>query len=47
MYINGQWLQTANRFAVFNPANGKEVGQVPDGDADDARRAIDAAVAAS
>ena len=46
MYINGQWLQTANRFAVFNPANGKEVGQVPDGDADDARRAIDAAVAA-
>ena len=46
MYINGQWQQSTRSFAVFNPATGSELGQVPDGDAADARRAIDAAVAA-
>ena len=46
MYINGQWPQSKRSFAVFNPANGSELGQVPDGDAADARRAINAAVAA-
>ena len=46
MFINGEWQTDAPTFPVFNPATGEEIGQVPDVDADDARRAIDAAHAA-
>ncbi|MBM26984.1 MAG: succinate-semialdehyde dehydrogenase (NADP(+)) [Halieaceae bacterium] len=46
MFINGEWQTDAPTFPVFNPATGEEIGQVPDADADDARRAIDAAHAA-
>lgn len=45
MYINGKWENAKNDsvFAVYNPANGEKVGEVPDGDREDAIRAIDAA----
>lgn len=45
MYINGKW-QSAKRgviFDVFNPANGAKIGQMPDGDSEDADLAIKAA----
>jgi succinate-semialdehyde dehydrogenase/glutarate-semialdehyde dehydrogenase len=45
MYINGKW-QSAKRgvtFDAFNPANGVKIGQMPDGDSEDAVRAIQAA----
>lgn len=43
MYINGNWLTPTNTFAVFNPANGEQIGSVADGDRDTARAAIAAA----
>ncbi|MEM7361218.1 MAG: NAD-dependent succinate-semialdehyde dehydrogenase [Pseudomonadota bacterium] len=43
MYIDGEWQQSDQKFAVFNPATGEEIGQAVDGNAEDARRAIDAA----
>jgi succinate-semialdehyde dehydrogenase/glutarate-semialdehyde dehydrogenase len=43
VYINGNWLTTTNTFAVFNPANGEQIGTVADGDRDAARAAIAAA----
>ncbi len=45
MYINGKWVSAKNgtTFAVFNPYNGEQVGDVADGDHDDATRAIEAA----
>lgn len=46
MFINGEWIQSDNTFAVYNPANGEEIGQVTDGSRDDAKRAIEAAQAA-
>ena len=46
MFINGEWIKSDNTFAVFNPANGEEIGQVTDGNREDAKRAIDAAQAA-
>ena len=48
MYINGQWCEanSQTRFPVFNPATGEELATVPDGGADDATAAIDAAAAA-
>ncbi|MBT8115002.1 MAG: NAD-dependent succinate-semialdehyde dehydrogenase [Arenicella sp.] len=46
MYINGEWLSTANSFAVFNPASGAQIGEVADGDRQHAAVAIDAASAA-
>ena len=46
MFINGDWIQSDSTFAVYNPANGEEIGQVTDGSRDDAKRAIDAAQAA-
>ncbi|WP_370298889.1 NAD-dependent succinate-semialdehyde dehydrogenase [Pontibacterium sp.] len=46
MFINGEWIQSDNTFAVYNPANGEEIGQVTDGTRDDAKRAIEAAQAA-
>ena len=46
MLINGEWLTDTSTFPVFNPATGEEIGQVADGSAQDAERAIEAASAA-
>ncbi len=48
MFINGEWVEAASgeRFAVTDPATGKGIGDVPDGGAVDAERAIAAAEAA-
>ena len=46
MYINGQWLETEQTFAVFNPANGGLIAEVADGGREHAKAAIGAAVAA-
>lgn len=43
MYINGEWITSGEKFAVFNPANGEQIGEVIDANAEDAARAIDAA----
>ena len=43
MYINGNWENKKNTFDVYNPANGDKIGEVPNGDGLDARRAIAAA----
>ena len=41
--IGGEWIKSDKSFAVLDPATGDEVAQVPDLDAADARRAVDAA----
>lgn len=48
MYIDGQWVEAigGQRFAVYNPADGEKIGEVPDGGREDARRAIAAATSA-
>lgn len=46
MYINGEWIQSERKFPVLNPANGQQVGEVADGQRDDAAAAIDAAAQA-
>lgn len=48
MFINGSWVEarSGRTFAVTNPATGEEIGQVPDGGADDAMDAVAAADAA-
>ncbi len=45
MYIDGQWIEadSSKTFAVTNPANGEKIGEVPDGDREDAKKAIEAA----
>lgn len=43
MYINGEWIKSAQTFQVINPATGEEIGQVADGGQAEAERAIDAA----
>jgi len=45
MYIDGQWTQARSDrvFDVFNPATGDKINEVPDGDREDAARAIEAA----
>ena len=45
MFIDGQWCEAASgrRFDVTDPATGEVIGDVPDGDAVDAARAIGAA----
>ena len=48
-YIDGQWVDKADSgetVAVFNPANGKTLAEIPYMAADETRRAIDAAKAA-
>lgn len=42
-YINGQWLQGSETYAVLNPANGDTVAQVAKGGAPETREAIAAA----
>lgn len=48
MFINGEWVDAASgqTFDVTNPATGDTLGTMPDGSAEDAIRAIDAADAA-
>ncbi len=48
MFRNGEWVDAASgkTFAVTNPATGEEIGSMPDGGAEDATAAIDAADAA-
>ena len=48
MFINGEWVEAlaGGSFEVTNPATGEVIGHVPDGGADDATAAIDAAHAA-
>jgi len=45
VFINGEWVDAVSgaTFEVTNPATGEVIGQVPDGGADDATLAIDAA----
>mgnify|MGYP000986035342 CR=1 FL=1 len=47
-YIDGQWLSAdeVGTQAIFNPANGEEIGRVPNMGSVEARRAIAAANAA-
>lgn len=46
LFIGGEWQSGPASFAVTNPADGIEIGRVSDATADDAVRALDAAVAA-
>lgn len=48
MFINGAWVDAigGETFEVTNPATGETIGQMPNGGADDATAAIDAAHAA-
>lgn len=48
MFVNGEWKEakSGRRFAVYNPATGETIGEVPAGDGDDATDAIAAADAA-
>jgi len=43
MFINGEWLTSAQTFPVFNPANGEKIGAVADGGREQAVAAISAA----
>jgi len=45
MFINGEWVDaiSGETFEVINPATGERLGDVPDGGAADAERAIEAA----
>jgi len=46
MYINGEWASTKANFTDYNPASGGIWAEIPDGDRDDAKKAIEAAAAA-
>lgn len=48
MFIDGEWVDAISgaTFEVTNPATGEVLGEVPDGGADDAERAVSAAHAA-
>lgn len=46
LFINGEWVEGKQTFAVHNPANGELVATVADGTAGDALQALDAAAAA-
>ena len=43
MYIKGEWLTLNKNFPVYNPANGEQIGEVADANAEHAAQAIDAA----
>jgi len=40
MYINGQWVNAVSgaTFSTYNPSNGEKIGEVADGDQEDARK---------
>jgi succinate-semialdehyde dehydrogenase/glutarate-semialdehyde dehydrogenase len=42
-YINGQWLDAAERLPVFNPATGQQIASVPRMGVTETRQAIAAA----
>ena len=42
-YINGEWIEKENTFAVTNPFDGSEIAQVADCDRNDVKAAIEAA----
>lgn len=48
LYINGNWVEAKSqkKFAVYNPANGEEIGRVADGRKEDTTLAIEAATEA-
>jgi len=48
LFIGGNWVEATGRgrMTVRNPATGEGVAEIPDGGADDARRAVDAAAEA-
>jgi succinate-semialdehyde dehydrogenase/glutarate-semialdehyde dehydrogenase len=46
LYVDGAWARAAKSFDVVDPGTGTVIAQVPDGTADDAARALDAAVRA-
>lgn len=46
MFIDGNWLESESTFAVYNPANGEEIGRVADGGQAETKKAIEAAAAA-
>ncbi|MCU9614339.1 NAD-dependent succinate-semialdehyde dehydrogenase [Caldibacillus lycopersici] len=45
MYINGEWVKalSGDSFPVTNPANGQQIGAVPNGGSEEAKLAVDAA----
>ena len=43
MYINGQWTPAARTFDDLNPSDNSLYARIPDGSAEDVRKAIDAA----
>jgi len=46
MYIDGQWIETDETFADYNPATGDTWAEIPDGTRENAGRAVAAAAAA-
>jgi len=48
MFINGAWIsaESGREFPSYNPASGEIIGMVPDGEAIDAHKAVDAAAGA-
>jgi len=46
LHIDGEWRESADVFPVHNPADGSQVAEVANGSADDALKALDAAVRA-
>ena len=42
-FINGLWVDKKEKIEVFNPATGEIIGSVPNADANDTKKAIDAA----
>lgn len=47
-YVNGQWIdaKSGKTFSITNPANGKDIGTMPEMNKDDTQAAIDAAAKA-
>ncbi|EPE27486.1 ALDH-like protein [Glarea lozoyensis ATCC 20868] len=47
-YVNGEWVKakSGKTFEVFDPSSGKLIGTAPEMDAEDTKKAIDAAAAA-
>lgn len=45
MYVNGEWVKALSEdsFPVTNPADGEQIGNVPNGGKEDAKLAVDAA----
>ena len=46
MFINGEWVGNGDTFADYNPTSGEVWAAIPNGSREDAKKAIEAAVAA-